>query len=255
MTKILSIAQVTWREAVRNRVLYSVLFFTAALFGVAGALDRMTLGQSGRVVMDLGLAGVHLCGAFIAIFLAISLLSRDIARKTLHVVLAKPVGRTAYLAGKYLGLVFTLGVIVAVMGAALAALCAALGQTPGPAYANAVAMIWLELAVLTAVAMLFAAFTGPFLAGMFTLGLFLIGHLSRGLAALGVESRDPFLAAASRLIHLSLPDLEAFDFKASAVHGTLPAAADLGLALAYGAACILALVAAASFIFGRRDFR
>jgi ABC-type transport system involved in multi-copper enzyme maturation permease subunit len=255
VTRVLSIAQVTWREAVRNRVLYSVLFFAVALFLVAGILDRMTLGQSGRVVLDLGLAGVHLCGAFVAIFLAISLLSRDIARKTLHVVLAKPVGRTAYLGGKYLGLVFTLGVIVAVMAAALAGFCLALGQVPGPAFLAAVGMIWLELAVLTAIAMLFAAFTGPFLAGMFTLGLFLIGHLSRGLAVLGAESGDAALAAVSRLIHLGLPDLEVFDFKAAALHGTLPAAADLGLALLYGAGCTLALVAAASVIFARRDFR
>lgn len=255
MTKVLSIAQVTWREAVRNRVLYSVLFFTAALFIVAGVLDHMTLGQSGRVVLDLGLAGVHLCGAFVAIFLAISLLSRDIARKTLHVVLAKPVGRTAYLAGKYLGLVFTLGVIVAVMAAALAGFCLVLGETPGLAYLGAVGMIWLELAVLTGIAMLFAVFTGPFLAGMFTLGLFLIGHLSRGLETLGAESGDAALATFSRLIHLGLPDLEVFDLKPGALHGTLPAAADLGLAVAYGAACAVVLLAAASLIFARRDFR
>jgi ABC-type transport system involved in multi-copper enzyme maturation permease subunit len=255
VTRILSIAQVTWREAVRDRVLYSVLFFTATLFAVAGVLDHMTLGQSGRVVLDLGLAGIHLCGAFIAVFLPITLLSRDIARKTLHVVLAKPVGRTAYLAGKYLGLVFTEGVIVAVMGLVLAVPAAVLGQVPGLAYAAAVAMIWVELAVLTGIAMLFAAITGPFLAGMFTLGLFLIGHLSRGLETLGAESGDPLLASLSRAVHLGLPDLAVFDLKPEALYGTLPAAADVGLALAYGAACTVALIAIASLVFARRDFR
>lgn len=255
MTRILSIAQVTWREAVRDRVLYSVLFFAATLFAVAGVLDHMTLGQSGRVVLDLGLAGIHLCGAFIAVFLPITLLSRDIARKTLHVVLAKPVGRTAYLGGKYLGLVFTEGVIVAVMGLVLAVPAAVLGQVPGPAYAAAVAMIWVELAVLTGIAMLFASITGPFLAGMFTLGLFLIGHLSRGLETLGAESGDPLLASLSRVVHLGLPDLAVFDFKPGALYGTLPPAADIGLALAYGAACTVALIAIASLVFARRDFR
>jgi ABC-type transport system involved in multi-copper enzyme maturation permease subunit len=255
MTRILSIAQVTWREAVRDRVLYSVLFFAATVILVAAVLDHMTVGQSGRVVLDLGLAGIHLCGVFVAIFLSISLLARDIARKTLHVVLAKPVGRTAYLCGKYLGLVFTLGVIVAVMAVVLAVPCAVLGQMPGLAYVNAVAMIWVELAVLVGIAMLFGSITGPFLAGMFTLGLFLIGHLSRGLEALGAQSGDPLLATLSRMVHLGLPDLSVFDFKVGALHGTLPLAADLGLALAYAAGCTVALVAFASLVFARRDFR
>jgi len=165
------------------------------------------------------------------------------------------VGRTAYLGGKYLGLVFTEGVIVAVMGLVLAAPAAVLGQAPGLAYAAAVAMIWVELAVLTGIAMLFAAVTGPFLAGMFTLGLFLIGHLSRGLETLGAESGDPLLASLSRVVHLGLPDLAVFDFKPAALYGTLPPAADIGLALAYGAACTVALIAIASLVFARRDFR
>jgi ABC-2 type transport system permease protein len=252
--KVLAIAQVTWREAVRNRVLYSLLVFAAALLTVAGVLDHMTLGQSGRVVLDLGLAGAHLCGAAIAIFLGVALVSQDIARKTVHVVLAKPVGRGAYLAGKYLGLILTLAVIMAIMGMAVGTGAYLLGSPPGLAYLFALGMIWVELAVVTAIAVLFAAFTGPFLAGMFTLGLFVIGHLTRGLEALAAAGDSPILGALTRVLHLGLPDLEKFDFKAAALYGTIASPADAGLALLYGLGCALALLAVAGAVFTRRDF-
>jgi len=255
MTHVLAIAQVTYREAVRNRVLYSLLFFVAALILVSAVMDHMTFGQSGRVVLDLGLAGVHVCGALIAMFLAVSLMSREVSRKTLHVVLAKPVGRASFLLGKYLGLVGTLAVVVGLMGLALMGVTAVFGQAPGLAFIEAVAMIWVELAVLTAVALLFATFTGPFLSGMFTLGVFVIGHLTPGLKELGASSGDPVVAALTGAVYYAMPNLEVFNVKAQALYGTPLGGAETALALAYGAACTLVLLAAASIVFARRDFR
>lgn len=255
MTPVLAIAQVTYREAVRNRVLYSLLVFVAALLLVSGILDRATLGQSGRVVLDLGLATVHLSGALIAIYLGVSLMAREIADRTLHVVLAKPVRRGTFLVGKYLGLAATLAVLVAAMGLALLAAVAAFGGHPGLAFLQAVGMIWVELAVLTAVAVFFASFTGPFLSGMFTLGLFVAGHLAPGLKALGEASGDRALAAAGRVVYYLLPNLEVFDLKARALYGAPEDAATLGLSLLYAAALAAVLLGAAAAVFARRDFR
>jgi ABC-type transport system involved in multi-copper enzyme maturation permease subunit len=255
MTPVLAIAQVTYREAVRNRVLYSLLFFVAALLVVSAVLDRMTMGQSGRVVLDLGLAAIHGFGALIAVFLGVSLMSREVARKTLHVVLAKPVGRTTFLLGKYLGLAGTLGVIVGVMGAALMGVCAAFGHLPGAAFLLAVGMIWVELVVLTGVAILFAAFTGPFLSGMFTLGIFVIGHLTPGLKELGASSGDPFLSGLAGAIYYAVPNLEVFDFKVEALYRMPVSGPDTALALAYALGYAVLLLAAAGIVFARRDFR
>jgi ABC-type transport system involved in multi-copper enzyme maturation permease subunit len=255
MTRILAIAAVTWREAVRNRVLYSLLFFLVLLLAVSAVLDQMTMGQNGRVVLDLGLGLVHVFGALIAIFLGVAVISREISRKTLHVVLAKPVGRIAFLLGKYLGLVATLGVIVAAMGAVLTGVAAVFGDLPGPALIQAVGMIWVELAVLTAVAVFFAAFTGPFLSGMFTLGVFVIGHLTPGLKSLGERSGDALVAVVSRGLYYALPNLETFDFKARALYQAPATAATTTLAVLYAAACAAVLLAAAGLVFTRRDFR
>jgi ABC-type transport system involved in multi-copper enzyme maturation permease subunit len=255
MTQVLAIAQVTYREAVRNRVLYSLLFFVTALVAVSAVLDRMTIGQSGRVVLDLGLAGVHLCGALIAVFLGVSLMSREVARKTLHVVLAKPVGRPTFLLGKYLGLVGTLAVVVALMGAALLGVATVFGHPPDLAVLQALVMIWVELAVLTGVALLFATLTGPFLSGMFTLGVFVIGHLTPGLKALGASSGDPVLSALTAAVYYAMPNLEVFNIKAAALYGTPLSGAETGLLLVYGLGYTVALLALASILFTRRDFR
>ena len=255
MRCILAIARVTWREAVRNRVLYSLLFFVAALLVISATLDRMTMGQDGRVVLDLGLALIHLFGALIAIFLGVAAISREISRKTLYVVLAKPVGRVSFLLGKYLGLLATLGVLVGVMGISLFAICALFAMPPLTQYLYAVVMIWVELAVLSAVAILFAVFTGPFLSGMFTLGMFVIGHLTPGLRELGASSGDPFLAGLTNVLYYTLPNLELFNRKLEVVYRLPVDWGHTGFALLYAVGYTAVLLAAAGLLFTRRDFR
>ena len=169
MTQIIAIAKVTYREAIRNKVLYSLLFFVVVLMLVAAVLDNMTTGQNGRVVVNLGLAGIHLFGTLIAIYLCVSAMSQEITRKTVYVVLAKPVGRGQFLLGKYLGLITTLALLVALMGISLVAMGTLFQVTPSLPMLHALLMIWVELALISAVALLFSAASGPFLSGMFRL--------------------------------------------------------------------------------------
>ncbi len=255
MTHILSIALVTYREAVRNRVLYSLLFFVVALFLVAAVLDSMTTGQSGRIVLDMGLSGIHLFGVLITVFLAVSAMAREMTRKTVYVVLAKPVSRTRFLLGKYIGLVLTLVVLVALMGLALLLMTLLLGDLPGMAALYAVGMIWVELAVLSAVAMLFCTFTGPFLSGMFVLGVFVIGHLTSGLLTMAQETGDGMMIAMARAVYYLFPNLESFNFKAQALYSTPLSALDTGLVLLYAVAYATAMLAGAAKLFAQRDFR
>ncbi|MFQ5509148.1 MAG: ABC transporter permease [Leptospirillia bacterium] len=255
MRCVLAIAGVTWREAVRNRILYSLLFFVVLLVAISAVLDQMTMGQNGRVVLDLGLTLVHLFGALIAIFLGVAVISREIARKTLYVVLAKPVGRTGFLAGKYLGLLATQAVLAGVMGAVLFLVALAFQPPPLVQYVYSVSMIWVELALLSAVALLFATFTGPFLSGMFTLGVFVIGHLTPGLKDLGVQSGSRLVEGVTTALYYLLPNLELFNHKLEVTY-RLPldwgqTALSLGYAVGYGGM----LFALAGVIFRLRDFK
>jgi len=254
MTQILAIAKVTYREAIRNRVLYSLLFFVLALMLVAGVLDNMTTGQNGRVVINLGLAGVHLFGTLIAIYLCVSAMSQELSRKTVYVVLAKPVGRGRFLLGKYLGLITTLALLVTLMGISLITVATLFKVAPSLPLLHALVMIWLELALISAVALLFSAASGPFLSGMFTLGVFCIGHLSTGLKAMGVESGDPFIGGLTAGIYYLFPNLESFGFKLEALYGLSVPITTTATAIIYAIAYIAAALAAATLLFNRRDF-
>jgi len=255
MMQIFAIAKVTYREAIRNRVLYSLLFFVVALMLVAAVLDSMTTGQNGRVVINLGLAGVHLFGTLIAIYLCVSAMSQEISRKTVYVVLAKPVGRGSFLVGKYLGLTATLALLVVLMGISLVAVAALFKVSPSLPMLHALFMIWVELALISAVALLFSAASGPFLSGMFTLGVFCIGHLSTGLKAMGAESGDPFMSSLTALIYYLFPNLDSFSFKLEALYGLSVPIGTTAVALIYAATYIAAILAVATLLFNRRDLR
>lgn len=255
MKRILAIAGVTWREAVRNRVLYSLLFFVVLLVVISAVLDQMTMGQNGRVVLDLGLALIHVFSALITIFLGVAVISREISRKTLYVVLAKPVGRTAFLAGKYLGLLATQAVLVGVMGVSLFLVASAFQVPPPVQYAYSVFMIWVELALIAAAALLFASFTGPFLSGMFTLGVFVIGHLTAGLKELGAQSGSAFVEKLTTLLYYVLPNLELFNRKLEVAYRLPVDWGQTGFSLVYALGYGGMLFAVAGIIFARRDFK
>ena len=114
-----AIAINTFREAVRDKVLYSLLFFAIALIGASVVLNRLAIGQQTRIITDLGLASISLFGTLIAIFVGIGLVSKEIDRRTIFTIISKPVGRGHFILGKYLGLVLTLAVEVAIMSACL----------------------------------------------------------------------------------------------------------------------------------------
>lgn len=117
MLRIWAIAINTFREAVRDKVLYGVLGFASAVLLFTLALAELSLNQERRIVFDLGLASISLFSVVIAIFLGSSLLYKEIERKTLYVILPKPIRRHEFLLGKYLGIAVTAAVFIAIMGA------------------------------------------------------------------------------------------------------------------------------------------
>ncbi len=115
--RIYAIALNTYREAVRDRVLFGVLALAAGVLALTLALGELSLDQQMRVVTDLGLASISVFSVVIAIFLGSSLLYKEIERKTLYVILPKPIARFEFLLGKYVGIVATCAVFIAIMGA------------------------------------------------------------------------------------------------------------------------------------------
>jgi ABC-type transport system involved in multi-copper enzyme maturation permease subunit len=257
-----------FKESVRDRVPYNLAFFAVLLIASSYLLGQLTAGQDVKIIKDLGLAATAVFGLFIAIFIGIGLVSKEVERRSIYSLLSKPISRPQFILGKYAGLVLTLAVNVAVMTVALYAVLAyltymevpeirAAWDAPGvdPRMLEAVALIFVQLMIVTALALFFSTFSTPLLAAALTFGLFVAGHFNADLKNFDrvVESRAAVWLA--RAVYHVIPDFSAFDVKMEVVHGLrVPAGYLLGTT-AYGLLYIAVLLVVSVVIFSRRDFK
>lgn len=256
--RVTTIARNTFREAVRDRVLYNLVLFVLLLIAAAIFLGELSAAQEAKVIVDIGLSACLLFGAFLAIFVGTGLVYKEIERRTIYAIFAKPVGRGEFLAGKYLGLCLTLAVNVAVMGTGVSL---ALVYVRGGWDALAlniwptIGLILLELMILVAVALLFSAFSTPTLSALLSFAIFIIGHFSSDLktfaASMGTQSARLFFGT----LYYLLPSFSPYSFITPAAHGQVPSLTHFASALLYAALYITVLLAAATLIFNRRNFK
>jgi ABC-type transport system involved in multi-copper enzyme maturation permease subunit len=265
---IRAVAVSVFRESVRDRVPYNLVLFAVLLIASSFLLGQLTAGQDVKIIKDLGLAATAVFGLFIATFIGIGLVSKEVERRSIYALLSKPVSRPQFIAGKYAGLVLTLAVNVAVMTVALYVVLAymtftespqfrAAWDAPGvdPALLKAVFLVFVELMLITAIALFFSTFSTPLLSAALTLGLYVVGHFNADLRNFeNVVDSKPAIWLARGLYHV-LPDLSAFDVKAQVVHGIHVPAGYLASTSAYGALYIAALLLLSMVIFSRRDFK
>jgi len=249
------IALNTFKEAVRDRILYAILIFAMVMLAGSTVLVTISVGGEEKIIKDLGLACISIFGLLIAIFLGIGLVSKEIEKRTLYTIITKPIHRYQFILGKYLGLVLTLLVNVLVMALGLIGLAYAWEGAWSPRLVLAVLFIFLELVLVTAIAMLFSAFSSPALSAIFTLCLFVAGHLSADLRLFAAQFGGGATRLSAETLYFLLPNLSRLNFKDHAVHA-LPidggtAALSFVYVIFYAAALVLAVVA----IFQRRDFK
>lgn len=228
------IARNTVREALRDRVLYLFLGFAVVLLVSTKLFGMMTVGDEGKVIKDIGLAGVQFFSMLIAVMMSVLLVSREIDSRTVYTILAKPVRRWQFLLGKYLGLVATVAVNLGLMVALLLIVVVVYQGQVEVRLLFAGVMTLLEMALLTAFATLFAVVTRPMLGSVFTLAVFVIGHVTEDLWLLTQHLAAPLTRPAITVVYYLLPNLERFNFKAEAVHGLPVPAEAVGWAVLYG---------------------
>lgn len=260
-SKVAAIALNTFREAIRNKVLYSLLFFAVVVIVASLAFGALSVHEEERLTTDLGLGGMSLFSVIIAIFVGVNLVYKELERKTIYSLIPKPIHRYQFVLGKFLGMQLTLGVQVLIMAATLFVVLLIQGGAPSPAIAKQVVLIFLEVMVVTGVAVLFSSFSTPFLSGFFTLGIFLVGRSVpdiRALAArLDLEPVSTLLSALSRVV----PNLRLFYVTGSenggayiSVHLGFPDWTYVATAAAYALLYVAVTLVVACWLFSRRDF-
>ena len=255
MQRVLAIALNTFRENRRDRILYVLLAFAAVLVLASLLMGQLTFVEQTKILLDLGQSSIALIGGLIAIFLGVGLVAKEIDRRTVYVIVSKPVLREEFLVGKFLGLAITLFVCVAVMSLLLMAVLATHKQTPDWALVQSVVLLYMELLVVTAAALLFSSFTTTTLAAIYSVGVWLVGHVTGDIVRFGSQSESPFVQFITKVLYYTLPNLEALNAKPNATHHEALATGEFGLALLYGLLYMGVFLFAATAVFSNRDFR
>ncbi|MBF2086178.1 ABC transporter permease subunit [Thermoleptolyngbya sp. C42_A2020_037] len=251
------IAVNVFREVIRDRILYLLGVFAIALVAIAALLPEVAAGTELKILLDVGLAAIGLTGLVIAIFVGTGLVNKEIEKRTVYVLIAKPVSKAEFILGKHLGLSAVLAVLVAAMTLIFVTVVS-FYRAPFPLASLLIAALFqfLELSLMVAVAILFGVFTSSLLAIALTVGIYLMGHFSRDLVSLGNLSQNPVMERITQGLYLLLPDLARLNLKNQAVYGlaALPPASELWANAAYGVLYTALLLAIATVIFSRRQF-
>jgi ABC-type transport system involved in multi-copper enzyme maturation permease subunit len=253
---IVAIARNAFREAIRDRILYNLILFVLLITASAIFLGDLTDGHEAHVIVNLGLSAVLIFGAFISIFVGVSLVWKEIEKRTVYSIFSKPIGRGEFIIGKYLGLCLTLLVNVAIMGigVTLALLYVHGGALIGPVWA-AISLIFLELTILTAVAIMFSSFSTPALSALLAFFVFVIGHFSASLRDLAYDLGSSSAQIFFEVIYYLLPNLSHFSFITETSSGMTPPAGMIGGAALYAVVFDIILLTVTVVIFNRRNFK
>jgi ABC-type transport system involved in multi-copper enzyme maturation permease subunit len=250
---IVAIALNTFREAIRDRILYLILAFALVLIFVSRFVALLTVGSEVKIVKDLGLSAISVFGLLTAVFVGVSLVFKEIERRTVYTLLAQPVRRWQFVCGKYAGLSLVLASAVVVTGAALLVAVRLAGEAPF-ALLPAIVLAWVELELIAAFAVLFSSFTNPILAAVGTVAIYVVGHLSWSFDLLEKRVAGEGAKVLCRILHAIVPNLDRLNVKAAAVHGAALPSGYFIAALSYGILYAIAIVVLACVIFERREF-
>ena len=258
MRAVRIVALITFREAVRDRVLYNLIFFAVLMIGSAVLVGQISVGIEHEVIVNLGLTAISLFGLVISVFIGVGLVSKEIEKRTLYALLAKPLRRWEFLLGKYLGLVFTLVVNLFVMGVALGGALFYVDRQwmPGDEQIGmGIFFILLQLALVTAIALLFSTFSSVMLSAVFTICIYVAGTFAPDIRSIGALTGSAALGEATKFIYYLLPNFGNFNVIGTVAHGgAIPGrlvAENSGYAVGY----VVAVLLVAAGIFSNRNLK
>jgi len=253
MKALKAIALNTFRETVRDKLLYSLVAFAVIVLGASLLAGSVSLGQDTRVVQDFGLMAILVFQLIISLFIGTQLVWREVEHKTIYMVLSKPVSRNTFYLGKFFGLCLTLLVTGLVMGGLFLILVGYKTHTVQAVSIIAISYTILEAWLLTAVGLLFSAFTTPLASAVYTFCLALIGHSSATIWIISQKSGSIIKGLLEGIYYL-LPNLEKFNYRNDVVFNLPPDGRQTALVALYFLGYTIALLLLGMAAFRRDEF-
>lgn len=249
-----AIARIFFREAIRDRILNLIWLFAIAMLGLSLFMGDLSAGSELKVVKDLGLGVINFLLVLVAIMIGSNAIYREIDKRTVYVVLSKPISRWQFLLGKFLGLFGVLGVLGSAMCAAFYLLLFIMVRDLHPIYLSAVALMLLEAAVISALAILFSAITSPTLSAIYVLGVYLVGHNTETILTFGSRGEAPqYVRAIGQVLYHVLPNLETLNIKNQVVYGHGIGLLEGAWAAAYAVGLVALFLTLATLAFTTRE--
>lgn len=250
-------AKNVFQEVIRDRILYIIGFYAIILAIAFRAIPEFAGTATNKIFLDFGLATMNVIGLIVAIFIGTGLVNKEIEKRTILVLIAKPISRSEFIASKYLGLSAVIGVLITAMTIIYLGFLQ-VGQVSYPIISIFLAtlFLFLQLCLITAVAITLGVFTSSLIATSLTFAVYLMGNVTQDLVALGKLSQNPGMERITQSLYLILPDLSRLDLKNDAVYGlqALPDPITLITNAGYSLLYSFMLLAIAIIIFLRREF-
>ena len=255
LIRVFTIANNGFKEVIRDRILYFIGFFSLLLILAQRIIPEIAAGTHEKILLDVGIGAINILSVIIAVFVGTALINKEIEKRTLLMLIPKPISRAELILGKHLGLTAVLGVTVSIMMVIyLGMLSLSNIDYPTTALITAGVYLLLELSLITAIAILFGVFTSSILATLLSFGVYLMGHFSEDLVELGKLSKNASIESLTTSLYLVLPNLSRLDLKNEAVYGLLPSAGELAAHAAYGLLYTALLLIISMMVFAQKEF-
>lgn len=248
------IAQNTYQEIIRDRILYGLVIFALILIGMSLALGQLSFAEQSRISVNFGFSSIHLSAVVLAIFLGSSLVAKEIDKKTIMTLLVRPITRLEFLMGKCLGLVMVIFTLISGLAIVLALVCLGLGLWPNMSFVYGLYGVLLESLLLLGVTLFFSSFSRPIMVVIFSIGIFLIGHWLDSLAFFAGRSDSELFSTGSQIIIKLFPNLELFNWRSFFIYGDIVPVGRVLSASLYSVSWFFLTVTMAAAVIRRRDF-
>lgn len=254
MKSIWVIAKNTFKEVIRDRILYGILIFTIFLIGLSLVLGQLSFTEEARISLNFGFVGIQLSAAIVAIFIGSTLVAKEIDKQTILTLLARPITRAQFIFGKFLGLQMLIVVIGFGLMSVLLAMALYLGVQITESFFIAFYGILLEAMVLLSLTLFFGSFSRPIMTVMFSVSIFLLGHWVDSLPYFISKSSNSAFKIIAQATTKIIPNLEIYNWRTAPIYNESVLFREIGTASAYAMVWVTLLFLLTTFIFRRRDF-